>query len=298
MLVQSTGERMGRIGRTLDVAVKWLLKFRIINWPARKIANSRLSWSFISRTDRIRTNRLRDRVKSYPLPEHVSIIMDGNRRFAWSQEIAREIGHRHGKEKLKEVMDWVLDLGIPYLTVYALSTDNISTRDPDELESLYDLYVTGFHEISNDPQIHERCVKVQAVGRLELLPERVREAISLAESRTASYTDFLFTICLAYGGREEIVDAVRSVAEDHAKGELDIDSIDTSEISKRLYTADLPDPDLVIRTSGEERISNFLLWQIAYAELHFTDVHWPSFSRQHLYEAIDSYQKRKRRYGG
>ena len=298
MLVPSAGERMGRIGRTLDATAKWLLKFRIINWPARKIANSRLSWSFISRTDRIRTNRLRDRVKGRPLPEHVSIIMDGNRRFAWSQEIAREIGHRHGKEKLKEVMDWVLDLGIPYLTVYALSTDNISTRDPDELESLYDLYVTGFHEISNDPQIHERGVKVQAVGRLELLPEYVREAISLAESRTASYTDFLFTICLAYGGREEIVDAVRGVAEDHAKGELDLDSIDTSEISKRLYTADLPDPDLVIRTSGEERISNFLLWQIAYAELHFTDVHWPSFSRNDLYEAIDSYQKRKRRYGG
>ncbi len=289
---------MGRIGRTLDATAKWLLKIRVISWTARKIANSRLSWSFISRTDRIRTNRLRDRVKGQPLPEHISIIMDGNRRFAWSQAIEKEIGHRHGKDKLKEVMDWVLDLGIPYLTVYALSTDNISTREPDELESLYDLYVTGFHEISDDPQIHERCVKVQAVGRLELLPERVREAITLAESRTDSYSKFLFTICLAYGGREEIVDAVRGVAEDHAKGELDLDSIDTSEISKRLYTADLPDPDLVIRTSGEERISNFLLWQIAYAELHFTDVHWPSFSRNDLYEAIDSYQKRKRRYGG
>jgi len=298
MLVPSAGGQMGRIGRTLDVTAKWLLKFRVISWPARKIANSRLSWSFISRTDRIRTNRLRDRVKGQPLPEHISIIMDGNRRFAWSQEIEKEIGHRHGKDKLKEVMDWILDLEIPYLTVYALSTDNISTREPDELESLYDLYVTGFHEISNDPQIHERCVKVQAVGRLELLPERVREAITLAESRTDSYSEFLFTICLAYGGREEIVDAVRGVAEDHAKGELDLDSIDTSEISKRLYTADLPDPDLVIRTSGEERISNFLLWQIAYAELHFTDVHWPSFSRNDLYEAIDSYQKRKRRYGG
>lgn len=294
----SAGEWMGRIGRTLDTSAKWLLKFRVISWPARKIANSRLSWSVISRTDRIRTNRLRDRVKGQPLPEHISIIMDGNRRFAWSQEIEKEVGHRQGKDKLKEVMDWILDLEIPYLTVYALSTDNISTREPDELESLYDLYVTGFHEISNDSQIHERCVKVQAVGRLELLPERVREAIVQAESRTESYSEFLFTICLAYGGREEIVDAVRGVAEDHAKGELDLDSIDTSEISKRLYTADLPDPDLVIRTSGEERISNFLLWQIAYAELHFTDVHWPSFSRNDLYEAIDSYQKRKRRYGG
>ncbi len=289
---------MGRIGRGLDATAKWLLKFRIIRWPARKIANSRLSWSVISRTDRIRTNRLRDRLKAQPLPEHVSIIMDGNRRFAWSQEIEKEIGHQHGKDKLKDVMDWVLELGIPYLTVYALSTDNISTRDSDELETLYDLYVSGFNEIADDPQIHEQGVKVQAVGRLEMLPERVRDAIGQAESRTESYSEFLFTVCLAYGGREEIVDAVRGVAAEHAKGRLELDSIDTSEISKRLYTAELPDPDLVIRTSGEERISNFLLWQIAYAELHFTDVHWPSFSRNDLYEAIDSYQKRKRRYGG
>ena len=115
---------------------------------------------------------------------------------------------------------------------------------------------------------------------------------------TEDYTNFLFTVCLAYGGREEIVDAVREVASDHAKGELALESIDTEQISSRMYTADLPDPDLVIRPSGEERISNFLLWQIAYSELHFTDVYWPSFSKEDLYEAIESYQSRRRRYGG
>jgi tritrans,polycis-undecaprenyl-diphosphate synthase [geranylgeranyl-diphosphate specific] len=223
--------------------------------------------------------------------------MDGNRRFAWSSKIERDLGHHHGKEKLKDVMDWILDLEIPYLTVYALSTENMRERPEDELESLYDLYVAGLDEIAADPRIHSRGVKVQAVGRLASLPSKVREAIKRVESQTAEHSNFLFTVCLAYGGREEIVDAVREVAVDHAKGELALESIDSSQISARMYTADLPDPDLVIRTSGEERISNFLLWQIAYSELHFTDVHWPSFSKNDLYEALDSYQSRRRRYG-
>ena len=285
------------LGRRIDGLAKWLLRFRIISVPARVLVNSSYAWSFVSRTDRIRTNRLGDRLKGGDLPEHVSIIMDGNRRFAWGSNIGRDMGHHHGKEKLKEVMDWILDLGIPYLTVYALSTENMRERPEDELESLYDLYIAGLDEIAEDPRIHSRGVKVQAVGRLESLPSRVREAIDRAESRTADHSDFLFTVCLAYGGREEIIDAVREVADDHAKGELALESIDSAQISARMYTADLPDPDLVIRTSGEERISNFLLWQIAYSELHFTDVHWPSFSKNDLYEALESYQSRRRRYG-
>jgi tritrans,polycis-undecaprenyl-diphosphate synthase [geranylgeranyl-diphosphate specific] len=242
--------------------------------------------------------RQRDRIRIEEMPQHVSIIMDGNRRFAWSLSLGREFGHRHGKEKLKEVMDWILELGIPYLTVYALSTENITSRDPEELESLYDLYVMGLQEISEDPRIHSKKVKVRVAGRIEILPDRVREAISNAEERTASYSDFTFTVCLAYGGREEIVDAVKGVAADHASGDLDLDAIDTSEISSRLYDAQIPDPDLMIRTSGEERVSNFLLWQMAYAEFYFTDVHWPSFSKGDLYDAIETYQIRRRRFGG
>ena len=285
------------LGRRIDGLAKWLLRFRVVSVPARVVANSSYAWSFISRTDRIRANRLRDRLIQGELPEHVSIIMDGNRRFAWSSNLERDLGHHQGKEKLKEVMDWVLDLGIPYFTVYALSTENMRERSEDELGLLYDLYVAGLDEIAEDPRIHSRGVRVQAVGRLDSLPSRVREAIDRAQSRTAGHSDFLFTVCLAYGGREEIVDAVREVAAEHASGDLALESIDSAQISSKMYTADLPDPDLVIRTSGEERISNFLLWQIAYSELHFTDVHWPSFSKNDLYEAIDSYQSRGRRYG-
>ncbi|MCS5529474.1 MAG: polyprenyl diphosphate synthase [Candidatus Poseidoniales archaeon] len=292
---------MGRVrkslGRRIDGLAKWLLRFRVVSAPAGIVANSSYAWSFISRTDRIRANRLRDRLRQGELPEHVSIIMDGNRRFAWSSNLERDMGHHQGKEKLKEVMDWVLDLGIPYFTVYALSTENMYERSEDELESLYDLYVAGLDEIAEDPKIHSRGVRVQAVGRLDSLPSRVQAAIERAQTRTADHSEFLFTVCLAYGGREEIVDAVREVAAEHASGDLALESIDSAQISSRMYTADLPDPDLVIRTSGEERISNFLLWQIAYSELHFTDVHWPSFSKNDLYEAIESYQNRGRRYG-
>jgi tritrans,polycis-undecaprenyl-diphosphate synthase [geranylgeranyl-diphosphate specific] len=292
------GRARRETGRRLDSIAKWLLKFRIIAIPARIIAGSSLAWSLVSRTDRIRTNRLKERILDEELPKHISIIMDGNRRFAWNQQIETKIGHQRGKEKLKQVMDWVLDLNIPYLSVYALSTENIKERNQAELESLYELYCNGLNEMANDPNIHNMKVKVQAVGRLEMLPENVRKAIQNIEEKTSEYSDFLFTVCLAYGGREEIVDAVRKVAEEHSKGEIKLEEIDTNKISSKLYTANLPDPDLVIRTSGEERISNFLLWQIAYSELYFTDVHWPSFSKQDLYEAIDSYQRRRRKYGG
>ena len=297
-LSRSTVGRVRKaFGRRVAWLAKWLLRFRVISVPASMFANSSYAWSFISRPDRIRARRLRDRVQRGELPQHISIIMDGNRRFAWGKNLERGVGHAQGKEKLKEVMDWILDLGIPYFTVYALSTENLKERSEAELEGLYDLYVAGLNEIAEDSRIHENGVKVQAVGRLNMLPNRVREALRNAESRTAEYSEFLFTICLAYGGREEIVDAVRDVAVAHAGGELPVEMIDQQQISSRLYTADLPDPDLVIRTSGEERVSNFLLWQIAYSELHFTDVHWPSFSKVDLYEALESYQMRRRRYG-
>lgn len=196
-----------------------------------------------------------------------------------------------------EVMDWVLGMQIPYLTVYALSTENILGREASELEALFDLYVEGLNDVAVDPRIHRNQVRVQVAGRRELLPPRVLAAIEEAEAKTAAYDRFVFTVCLAYGSREEILAAVREIAADHAEGSLDLAAIDEAEISRRLYTGDLPDPDLVIRTSGEERISNFLLWQSAYSELYFTDVFWPSFSRVDLLEALEAYQMRKRRYG-
>ena len=286
-----------RLGRVIDNVAKRLLKFRVISIPAGVVSNSWLAWSFVSRLDRVRARRKRDRVSRSDLPQHISIIMDGNRRFAWSLSLGTKIGHMHGKEKLREVMDWVIDLEIPYLTVYALSTENLASRDSDELEALFDLYVAGFDEISEDERIHSREVRVRVVGRTEELPDRVNKAIENAQEKTSGYSNFRFTVCLAYGGREEIVDAVRGIASDHASGSLPLEQIDNSEISNRLYDAEIPDPALVIRTSGEERVSNFLLWQIAYSELYFTDVHWPSFTKSDLYDAIETYQMRRRRYG-
>ena len=212
------GRGRKRAGRLIDNIAKGLLRFRIFSVPARVISNSWLAWSFVSRLDRVRVKRQRDRISRGELPKHVSIIMDGNRRFALSLSLGTEIGHVHGKEKLKEVMDWIMDLGIPYLTVYALSTENLSSREEDELEALFDLYVAGLNEISEDERIHSKGVRVRVVGRKEELPERVNEAIRNAEDRTGDYSNFTFTVCLAYGGREEIVDAVKEIAYDHATG--------------------------------------------------------------------------------
>ena len=288
---------MGWLGRSIDATAKWLLKFRIIRTPARWLANSRFAWSFVSRTDRVRANRLRDRVYQDEIPKHVSIIMDGNRRFAKNEGLDSSIGHRYGKQKLEEVMDWVLELNIPYLTVYALSTENVINRTENELEVLFDLYVEGLEDLLKNERIFSNQVKVQIAGHKELLPANVIDAIEKAEKATSEHNGCVFTICLAYGSREEILAAVRSIAIDHASGDVSIDEIDEKLISKRLYTGGLPDPDLIIRTSGEERISNFLLWQAAYSELYFTDVFWPSFSKIDFLNAIESYQNRRRRFG-
>ena len=228
--------------------------------------------------------------------KHLAIIMDGNRRFAWKSNIATGIGHRIGKEKLEKVLDWVLDINIPWLTVYALSTENLN-RPQKELEGLFKLYVEGLRDIAEDPRIHDNKVRVQIIGRRELLPKSVNDAIDYAESKTKDYDAFVFTVCLAYGSREEMIDAIRSIASEHAAGDLPLDSIDEQAVSDRLYTGDMPDPDLVIRTSGEERISNFLLWQMAYSELYFTDVFLPSFQKKDLLKAVRTFQDRRRRFG-
>ncbi len=236
-------------------------------------------------------------VLEHPLQvNHLAIIMDGNRRFAWRSNLATGLGHRIGKQKLEHVLDWVLELNIPWFTVYALSTENLN-RPAEELDVLFDLYVEGLRDIADDERIHENKVRVNIIGRRELLPERVNEAIDYAESKTVDYDQFVFTVCLAYGSREEMISAIQSIAKDFASGDISLDAINQQAVSDRLYTADMPDPDLVIRTSGEERISNFLLWQMAYAELYFTDVFWPSFSKKDLLKAIRTYQERGRRYG-
>ncbi|MDA8717820.1 polyprenyl diphosphate synthase [Candidatus Poseidoniales archaeon] len=229
-------------------------------------------------------------------PKHLAIIMDGNRRFAWRSNLATHVGHRIGKQRLEAVLDWVLELGIPWFTVYALSTENLN-RPEKELKILFKLYIDGLKSIADDPRIHENNVRVQIIGHRDLLPKDVNDAIDYAESETKDYGDFVFTVCLAYGAREEMIRAIQNIAELHANGNLPLESITQDTVSEHLYTAEMPDPDLVIRTSGEERISNFLLWQMAYSELYFTDVFWPSFKKKDLLKAVQTYQMRKRRFG-
>jgi tritrans,polycis-undecaprenyl-diphosphate synthase [geranylgeranyl-diphosphate specific] len=240
--------------------------------------------------------RLTELVKGGPLPRHLAIIMDGNRRFANQHGLLITEGHRQGKDTLEELLNWCLEVGLRILTVYALSTENFS-RPTEELDALMQLFDQSFRQIAVDRRVHEHGIRVQAIGNRALLPAHVQEAIAIAERATEHYTNYYYNIAIAYGGREEIVEAIRTIAREVRDGRLDPAAIDASLVSKNLYTGELPDPDLVFRTSGEERISNFLLWQTAYAELYFADVLWPGLTKVDFLRAIRSFQNRKRRFG-
>ncbi len=286
-----------RAGRKVDDLAKSLLRYRAIRGPASKLANSKLAWSIVSRLDRIRARRLEDRIKKAPVPYHVGIIMDGNRRFAQVLGLADvSMGHVAGRQRLETVLDWCLELDIRILTVYAFSTENFQRAGP-ELELLMELFERNFRSMADDERVHRHKIRVRAIGHLELLPPSVREAAELAMAKTANYDGFHFTVAIAYGGRQEIVDAVRQIAREVRDGTLRAQDVTADTIQQRLYTGDLPDPDFIIRTSGEERISNFLLWQAAYAELYFADVYWPNLDKLEFLRAIWEFQQRKRRFG-
>ncbi len=231
------------------------------------------------------------------IPQHIAIIMDGNRRYA------REVlntepmeGHKLGKEKLDEVVHWCLDLKIHHLTVYAFSTENFN-RDPSEVDYIMELLEQALYEFGDDTEVHDNKVSIKVIGDRDLLPENVLKAAEYAEEKTKDYTNFTFNVAIAYGGRQDITNALRSIAQKVVDGEIDIDDINEEMISSCISTSETPDPDLILRTSGEIRISNFLLWQMAYSELYFTDVYWPGFRYIDLLRAIRTYQQRTRRYG-
>jgi tritrans,polycis-undecaprenyl-diphosphate synthase [geranylgeranyl-diphosphate specific] len=240
--------------------------------------------------------RLLDLVKSEPVPNHLAIIMDGNRRFAAAHGLDVSKGHAKGRDVAELLLDWCLEVGIRTLTIYALSTENFS-RSSDELEGLMDLYERALRDIAVDERVHRHQIRVQVIGNRSLLPARVQEAIEVAEKATQGYSRYRFNVALAYGGRDEIVQAIRALAREVRDGTLAPEQIDSDAVSRHLYTRDLPDPDLIFRTSGEERISNFLLWQAAYSELYFSDVLWPGLTRLEFLRAIRSFQMRRRRYG-
>jgi tritrans,polycis-undecaprenyl-diphosphate synthase [geranylgeranyl-diphosphate specific] len=241
--------------------------------------------------------RLLELVRSEPVPRHLAIIMDGNRRFAQAAGMEIKDGHAKGRDTLEELLDWCLDLNIHILTVYALSTENLA-RPKEELDALMDLFDRALRQIAVDERVHRHQIRVRVIGNRSLLPARVQEAIDIAEKATSQYSRYLYNVALGYGGRDEIVEAIRELAREVRDGRLRPEEIDSEAVSRHLYTKDLPDPDLVFRTSGEERISNFLLWQSAYSELYFSDVLWPGLTRIEFLRAIRAFQLRRRRFGG
>ncbi len=222
--------------------------------------------------------------------------MDGNRRFARELGFSLEKGHRYGKEKIKDLLEWCFELKIKNLTLYAFSTENFE-RGKNEVTALMSLCEEELDKALNDSKIHTNKIKINVIGNLDSLPENIKKSAKFIMMKTKNYKDYLLNIALAYGGREEIIHAIKSIAKDVKNNKLGINEITKSKVSSYLYTNGIPDPDLILRTSGEERISNFLLWQLAYSELYFSDVYWPAFRKRDFLKAIITFQKRKRRFG-
>lgn len=236
-----------------------------------------------------------EKMRNHPrLPSHVAIIMDGNGRWAKQRYLPRISGHLEGIHSVRDVVEASGELGIRYLTLFTFSKENWN-RPVTEVSALMSLLVKTFHNEISD--LDRNNVRFNVIGCIDDLPEVPRSKMLQGIEQTAKNTGLTLTLALSYGSRYEITEAVRSIGKDIAQGNLDIDQINESLISSRLYTRDLPDPDLVIRTSGELRISNFLLWQIAYSELYVTPTYWPDFRKNEYLEAINSYLNRERRFG-
>jgi undecaprenyl diphosphate synthase len=241
------------------------------------------------------TDNLLDRIRvNGGVPGHIAVIMDGNGRWAQRRELPRSAGHQAGMLAVRECVEGSLQAGIGVLTLFAFSQENWQ-RPPEEIEALMSLlqeYVS-----KEGAELRERGVAVHVLGELDRLTPAARAAVDTIESQTSSGGALALNICLSYGSRAELTRAARLLAEAVAAGRMSPADIDEAAMAARLYTAAFPDPDLLIRTSGEHRLSNFLLWQVAYAEFHVTPVLWPDFTRRHLFEAILDFQRRDRRFG-
>ena len=237
---------------------------------------------------------LQETINTSNLPKHIAIIMDGNGRWAKQQGLLRALGHESGTKSVKVIIEASAKLGIEFLTLYAFSTENWN-RPKLEVDTLMKVLINSLKKELNTLQ--KNNIKLNAIGNLERLPKSAQKELLDVIDKTKNNTQMTLTLALSYGSREELVSAVRNICSKVKNNIISIDAIDDSIINEHLYTQNLPDVDLLIRTSGEHRISNFLLWQIAYSELYFTDILWPDFKEQDLYEAIVSYQKRERRFG-
>ena len=240
------------------------------------------------------TEAIKARIDSERVPQHVAIIMDGNGRWAEQHGEPRISGHMNGVAGVREALTGASEIGVRWLTLYAFSTENWN-RPQAEVSALMDLLVrTVVNEIE---ELHQQSVRLRAIGDVESLPENCRQTLEDAMARTAGNTRITLTLALSYSARWEITRMAQRMAADAKAGTLNPAAVDEQAVAERLATAGMPDPELLIRTSGEQRISNFLLWQIAYAELWFTPVLWPDFRKEHLFQAVLDYQGRERRFG-
>lgn len=228
------------------------------------------------------------------VPNHIAIIMDGNGRWAKGKGMQRVFGHRNALTAIRETADTASDLGVKFLTMYAFSTENWS-RPKFEVDALMSLLVTTLKK--ELPEFQQKNVKINAIGDIASLPKGAQKVLKNVIEETKNNTKITLTFALSYGSREEIVNAIKNISKKVVNKELDIEKIDENIINNHLYTFNLPDVDLMIRTSGEQRISNYLLWQMAYAELYFTEILWPDFRKENLFDAIIDYQNRERRFG-
>jgi len=229
------------------------------------------------------------------IPRHVAIIMDGNGRWAKERGLPRLEGHRRGADAAVRAVDACAELGVEYLTLYAFSTENWK-RPADEVAGLMSMLERFLR--TKGPEFDKRNVRLRTIGRTADLPESCRALLAQLIAKTASNTGLTLLLALSYSGRSELTDAVRAIARAARDGTLDPDAIDEETVTGNLHTAGIPDPDLLVRTSGEMRLSNFLLWQLSYTEIHVTPVLWPEFGKPHLVAAIEDYQRRHRRFGG
>lgn len=237
---------------------------------------------------------LKETVQSKNLPKHIAIIMDGNGRWAKQQGMMRAFGHENGTKAVRQTVEAAAEIGIENLTLYAFSTENWN-RPKIEVQTLMKLLVSSLKkEIKT---LQDNNIRLAAIGNLHTLPKKVYNELHEVIEQTKGNDRMVLTLALSYGSREELLNTVKEISIKVKNNIISPEKIDESIINEHLYTRNLPDVDLLIRTSGEQRISNFLLWQIAYAELYFTGVLWPDFTKQHLYEAINEYQKRERRFG-
>ena len=237
---------------------------------------------------------LKAEIQTERLPNHVAIIMDGNGRWAMQRSQQRNLGHEQGAVAVRQTVEAAAEIGIKYLTLYAFSTENWN-RPKEEVDALMNLLVRSIH--NETPTLMENNISLRAIGDLNSLDEKTRGILNEAIEKTAQNTRMTLVLALSYSGRWEITEAVKKIATAVQQNQISIEDISAKTVTEALNTTFMPSPDLLIRTSGEYRISNFLLWQLAYAELYFTEVLWPDFNKDELYKALIDYQKRERRFG-